>query len=292
MEKEKLKFIYETTVNKEIVEQITEEREENGEKIKVTRDSKKIKPIKVAILKPDRKKFKEADIFYAKTLSYYLKEGLLPYSLVSKRYMNDGGPLTESEKRTINILRDKYLELQEEYFKMEGDLTEDQQKRRSQIILEMTEISRDIREIKDSYSAIFENTAEARTKNDVIEWWILNLSLIDEDDKEYKPLYGDGDLESKTNILEKLESKSDSFTNEVIKKLSYFIGFWYSSSNDVSLEDFKSAEEYYNSSVSNYLKEEKKEIEKKESEKKESDKKESENVTDIKNSEIKDNPKS
>lgn len=257
MEKEKNKYLYETTVKKEVVEQVTEEREENGEKIKITRDVKKIKPVKIAILKPDRKKYKDADIFYAKTLSNYLKEGLLPYSLVSKRYMNDGGPLTENEKKTLNAMRDRYVELQEEYFKMEGPLSDEQNKRRGEIILEMTEINRIVKEIKSSYSDIFENTAEAKTKNDTIEWWILNISMIeDEEGKDYKLLYGDGDLDSKIQILENLESKNDDFNNEVIKKLSYFISFWYSSGANISIEDFKSAEENYEESVSSYMKNE------------------------------------
>lgn len=257
MEKEKNKYLYETTVKKEVVEQVTEEREENGEKIKITRDVKKIKPVKIAILKPDRKKYKDADIFYAKTLSNYLKEGLLPHSLVSKRYMNDGGPLTENEKKVLNTMRDRYVELQEEYFKMESPLNDEQNKRRGEIILEMTEINRIVKEIKSSYSDIFENTAEAKTKNDTIEWWILNISMIeDEEGKDYKLLYGDGDLDSKIQILENLESKNDDFNNEVIKKLSYFISFWYSSGANISIEDFKSAEENYEESVSSYMKNE------------------------------------
>lgn len=257
MEKEKQKYLYETTVKKEVIEKVTEEREENGEKIQVTKDVKKSKPIKIAISKPDRKKYKEADIFYAKTLSNYLKEGLLPHSLVSKRYMNDGGPLTDDEKKMVNSMHRKYSELQEEYFGMKAPLSDEQNKRRSEIILEMTEINKIIQQIKDTYSEIFNNTAEAKTRNDIIEWWILNLSLIDEDEKGYTLLYGDGPLDSKAENLEKLESKDDNFTNEVIKKLSYFISFWFASGADITVEDFKSAEENYESNISNYIKDEK-----------------------------------
>jgi hypothetical protein len=262
MEKEKQNYLYESSVQKEVVDKITEAREENGEKIEVTKEVKVKKPIKIAILKPDRKKYKEAEIFYAKSLSNYLKEGLLPYSLVSKRYMNDGGPLTDEEIKDISSLRNKYNELQEEYFKMQSPLSDEQTKRRSQIILEMTEINSEIKKIKNSYSEIFENTAEYKAKNDTIEWWILNLSFVNEDNSEYKPLYGDKDYDSKMNTLEKLESKNDLFTNELIKKLSFFISFWYNSSGDLSNEDFKVAEEHYNNNVSNYLKEEAKENEK------------------------------
>ena len=45
-------------------------------------------------------------------------------------------------------------------------------------------------------------------------------------------------------------------SNEIVKKLSYFISFWYTAGLEVTEDDFKSAEENYNSSVTKYLVEE------------------------------------
>lgn len=244
MEKEKQKYLYETTVKKEVIEKVTEDREENGQKIQVTKEVKSLKPVKIALLKPDRKKYKEADIFYAKTLSNYLKEGLLPYSLVSKRYMNDGGPLTDEEKKTVANLQNRYYDLQEEYFKTSK--SSETEKRSGEILLEMTEINKKIESIRENYSEIYNNTAEAKSKSDTIEWWILNLSLIENSEgKDYKLLYGDGDFESKYSNLESLESKNEVYLNEAIKKLSYFISFWYNSGGNIVEKDWKSAEDYY-----------------------------------------------
>jgi len=253
---EKTKYLYETTVNKLVEEKVMEKRQENGQEIEVSKTIKKAKPIKVALSKPDRKKYKEAEIFYAKKLSSYLKEGLLPISLVSKRYMNDGGPLTDNEKEFISSLRERYAALQKEYFEMPTPLTDDNTKRRSEIILEMNQINKVLREFESSYEELFSNTAEAKSKNDTIEWWILNLSCIDENGGGYKLFYGDGDFDSKMKKLEDLEAKDDEFINEVIRKLSYFISFWNSAGIDISQEDFKSAEEHYNNNVTKYSVEE------------------------------------
>ena len=253
---EKTKYLYETTVNKLVEEKVMEKRQENGQEIEVSKTIKKAKPIKVALSKPDRKKYKEAEIFYAKKLSSYLKEGLLPISLVSKRYMNDGGPLTDNEKEFISSLRERYAALQKEYFEMPTPLTDDNTKRRSEIILEMNQINKVLREYESSYEELFSNTAEAKSKNDTIEWWILNLSCIDENGGGYKLFYGDGDFDSKMKKLEDLEAKDDEFINEVIRKLSYFISFWNSAGIDISQEDFKSAEEHYNNNVTKYSVEE------------------------------------
>jgi len=251
-------YIYESLVKKQIEEKVTEKRVENGETIDVTKTVKKIKPIKIALLKPDRKKYKDSDIFYAKKLSHYLKEGLLPHSLVSKRYLNDGGPLSEDEKKLVQSLRDSYVSLQEEYFQMKSPLTEEQTKRRAGIILELNEINKTLREIQSNYSEIFSNTAEAKSKGDVIEWWILNISYVDLDDAGYKPLFGEGDFDSRMKKLEELEAQNQDFLNEIIKKLSYFVSFWYTVGTEVSFDDFKSAEEDFNLTVSDYIVEEEK----------------------------------
>lgn len=280
MEKEKQKYLYETTVKKEVIEKITEEREENGQKIQVTKEVKSFKPLKIAVLKPDRKKYKEADIFYAKTLSNYLKEGLLPYSLVSKRYMNDGGPLTDDEKKAVTNLQNQYYTLQEEYFKISK--TPESEKRSGEIIFEMTEINKKIESIRDNYSEIYNNTAEAKSRNDTIEWWILNLSFIeDADGKGYKSLYGDGDFESRYSNLESLESQNENHFNEAIKKLSYFISFWYNSGGNIEEKDWKSAEDYYVRNNPDFT-EEKKEEPKKEEPKNEDVKKVEQVQTEIK----------
>jgi hypothetical protein len=259
---EKGSYIYESSILKQIEEKVPESRVENGEKIEVIKTIKKAKPIKIAVKKPNRKTAKEADIFYAKRLSYFLKEGLLPHSLVSKRYLNDGGPLSEDEKRLVQSLRDTYVKLQEEYFEMKSPLNDIQTQRRAAIILELNEINKTLREIQSNYSEIFNNTAEAKSKSDSIEWWILNLSLIDYDDgKGYVQLFGEGDFDARMKTLDEIEAKNDEFLNEVVKKMSYLISFWHTAGSDISADDFKSAEENYGLSVTDYgVEEEKKEV--------------------------------
>lgn len=252
MEKAKIKFIHETTVNKLVEEKVKEKRVENGEEIEVSRVVKKTKPVKIGVQRPDRRKNKEAEIFFAKRLSAYLKEGLLPHSLVTKRYINDGGPLSEGEKQLVETLRERYLALQEEYFGMNIPLTDEQTARRGDIIMELNEINKTLRDIQSNYSEVFSNTAEAKGKADVIEWWILKLSYADLDDTGYKPLFGDGNFDEQMAKLDELEAQDDPVINEIIKKLSYFISFWYTAGQTVAKEDFASAEENYEKNVTDY----------------------------------------
>jgi hypothetical protein len=239
-------FIYETAINKVIIDKVSESRQEDGKTVTVTKDVEKIKPIKLAILKPNRKLFKQADIFFAKRLAFYLKEGLMPYSLVSKRYLNDGGVLTEDAKIAVKTFRERLVFLQTEYFDMKQPLTEENKKRRLELISEINQINRVLSEFENSYQSLFDNTAEVKTKNDSIEYWITALTMIDNDDgKGYVPFFGVGDYEARDNKLEELENLDDKFIHSIINKASYLVSFWYSSGLNLKPEDYKSAEESY-----------------------------------------------
>src|SRR4051812_44686573 len=111
-----LKFIFETNVKKLVEEKVVEIRKENGKDVEISRPVKKVKPVKIAILKPNRKLYELAEIYYAKNMSSFIKAGLLPYSLVAKRYANDGGPLTDSEIKRLEILKQDALKLETTYF--------------------------------------------------------------------------------------------------------------------------------------------------------------------------------
>jgi len=241
-----INYIYETLIPKTVIEKVEEKREEEGKTVTVTKEVEKIKKVKLAILKPNRKAFKAADIFFAKRLAYYLKEGLMPYSLVSKRYLNDGGVLTEDAKLAVKTFRERLVFLQTEYFDMKQPLTEENKTRRKELLIEINQINKVLNEFENSYQSLFDNTAEVKTKNDSIEYWITLLTLIDNDDgKGYVPFFGVGDFEARTNKLEELENLEDKFVQAVINKASYLVSFWYSSGLNLKTEDYKSAEESY-----------------------------------------------
>ncbi len=250
-----LKLLYESTLKKQIDEQVSETREEQGQKIEIKRTVKKAKPIKIAIQKPDRKLFKGAEMFYAKTLSEYLKNGLLPYSLVAKRYANDGGPLTEREKVRLKELRDEARTLEKEFFAVIGDDTAKQGKK-NELLVKINSINAEISNIQNAYSDIFDSTAEMKARNDTIEWWSLHLILMDEDGTGYKCVFGDGTYEERLTAIEDIEDKAVPFYIEAIKRISYLISFWFTARDTVTQIDFSTMEKLYVDTMSDYKVEE------------------------------------
>ena len=253
---ENRKFLYETSVKREVDETVTENRMEDGKPIEVKKVVKKIKTIKVALLQPDRKLYKGAELFFSKSLATYLKEGLMPYSLVAKRYANDGGPLTEMEIQRLKELREEARSLEKEFFTISpeavSDVVVDIQKRKTDILIRINAINSEISGIQNAYSDIFNNTAEVKSRNDTIEWWTIFLANIDEDEKGYKPLFGEGDYATKIKKLEEFENKSESFYNEVIKLMSYLVSFWFTASVSLTKSDFETMEKVYLDTATDY----------------------------------------
>ena len=246
------KFLYETSVNKSVSESVTEKIEENGQTVEIKRTVKKVKPIKIAILKPDRQLYKQAEMFYAKTLSEYLKAGLLSYSLVAKRYANDGGPLTDKEQERLKVLRTQAHELEKEFFTNIPEEDEASKTKKNDILVKINSINYEINAIQNSYSDIFDNTAEMKSRNDTIEWWVLHLAYFNEDEKEFKSVFSGQNYEEKIKSLEDYEDKENKFHLEVIKELSYLISFWFASRNTVTNIEFGQMEKLYLDTVSDY----------------------------------------
>ncbi len=244
------KFIYETLVNKVIEEKVTESKDENGQKIEISRTVKKLSPVKLAILKPNRRLFEGAEMYYAKQMSEFIKMGLLPYTLVAKRYANDGGALSESDKAELEKLQKEGEELEKEFFII-TDETEEKKKQKNDLLVKINKNNQQISNIKNAYVDIFEHTAEIKARNKTIEWWVLHLSYIDEKNT-LVPFFGDGSLDIKLDKYDELSDKEDAFTDECIKRISYLISFWFSAKSALSKVDFESMDKVYQENYSSY----------------------------------------
>ena len=256
-----IKLLYETSVKKQIEEPTIEKKLENGEEIEIKRIVKKAKPIKLAILKPDRRLLKAGEMFYAKTLSEYLKAGLMPFSLVAKRYANDGGVLTDSERNRIAVLKEEAKTLESEFYADKNYENEEiKKKTRNEILVRLNSINMEVNNISNAYSDIYDTTAEVKARNDTMEWWGLFLFYADLDGKGYKPFFSGETYEEKIKSLEEIENKEDAFEKESMNKISFLVSFWVTARNNVTNVDFQAMDNMYQESMSTYKVEETEDI--------------------------------
>jgi hypothetical protein len=240
------KYLYEFTINKEIeVEQIESSKNEKGEEVKTIKKVKTSTPVPFRILKPNRRQFDEAELYYGIKLSEGIKAGLLTRSLLAKRYNNDGGAMSEPEKQRYATLYIELYKLQNDLQRLEVNLdklTKDEQtKKIGDILTDITSTRKELQEIENYHSTLFDQTAETRARNQTIMWWVLNLAYLNEDKKEFIPFFGEGSYDKKIEKYDEIEEKEEMFYKEALAKFAYFVSLWYMGKAN-SPEDFKNLE--------------------------------------------------
>jgi len=252
-----LKFLYETTVKKQVESKVTT-KDPKDPSIEVTKTVKTAKPIKIAILKPRRNLYESAEIFYAKKIADFMREGLLAYSLVQKRYANDGGALSEPEKQLIEDLRDEVTKCKNEYFAFDNaDVSEETNTKKNELLVRINDVNSKLSSIENAYADIFDNTAEVKAKNKTIEWWVLHLCYYDLDGKGYQPIFAGDTHDARFKSYDDIEDKDDPFDLEAISLCSYLISFWLTARGSLTKDElekieFSTMEKLYLETVSTY----------------------------------------
>ena len=239
------KWLYEFFVKKTVEKKETEKsKNDKGEEVETTKTITEESDIPL-MLKPNRKLYEQADLFYGIKLSEGIKAGLLTKSLLAKRYSNDGGFLSESEKEKYAGLYLTLFELETELQRLQVNLDElpanERKEKVKGVTVKMLETRRDLQEFELAQQSLFDQTAEVRAKNQTVMWWLLNLSLYKEGE-EVQTVFGEGDYDTLISKYDDYEEEDDPFWNEAIKKLAYFVSFW-ESGQATSWEDFDSIAE-------------------------------------------------
>lgn len=244
-----MKWLYEFAVNNEKeMEQVETSKDEQGNEVKTTKKVKKVVPVKFKILKPTRRMFDDAELFYGVKLSEGIKAGLLTRALLAKRYQNDGGSMSDPEKEKYTKLYielyTKETEFQKISLNLEGVSPEAKTSRIAQLMVELTDIRQELQNLEFSQISLFDQTAENRARNQCIMWWVLNLAYTLDGKGEPSPLFPGKTYEERISEYDSLEEEESLFWNEVLKKFAYFVSFWYMG-KIASQEDFEKAEKFY-----------------------------------------------
>jgi hypothetical protein len=210
MEK-KFKTLYEYSVFVDKEVEVKEERQEDGKVITETR--KEIKPVeyKLCIKKPKRSDLDEAELFYNVNIAQGMEAGLMSQAFLAKRYLNNGGVLSQEEiKERAQIYLD-YWENESKLQKLsvKTDKTDEEEVERQLLIKAQFEMKTRLQNIEVRESNIFNITAESRARTKTNIWWGLNLMYIKNEKGEWERLYQGNTHEQRLASLDEIEEGDD-----------------------------------------------------------------------------------
>ncbi|MAF24673.1 hypothetical protein CL634_03750 [bacterium] len=245
-------WLFEFDIDKwDEVEKREKQTNDKGEDVEVISKVKEKRPVKFALKKPNRRLYDKAELFYGVKMSEGIKAGLLTRSLLAKRYEDDGGAFSETEKRRYSELYLAIYNKENEYQRLQlnaDNKPEELKQRLSQDSLqEIAELRRELQDIEASQANIFDQTAENRAKNQVIMWWVLHLSNWKEyNHNDYTEFFDGKNYDEKLNSYDEIEDSDEDFSAEAVRKLAYFVSFWYMGRASTQ-EDFEAVNEIYES---------------------------------------------
>ena len=242
--KNKSKYLYTFSVKKMVEEEKEElSKNEKGETVKTVKVQKTINLEKISLRRPSRRMYDNAELFYGVKLSEGIKAGLLTKALLAKRYEDDGGSMSDREKteyfETYYSLLDKENDYQRLQLNLDNLDPDEKESRLLESLYDILELRKSLRDIEESQASLFNQTAENRARNQTLMWWVLHLGYA-----HGKPIFTGDSYEEKVLMYDDLEEEEDPFWDEVVKKLAYFVSFWYSG-QATEKEDFDRALEIY-----------------------------------------------
>jgi hypothetical protein len=214
-----------------------------GDKVVTTKMVDEVISEKIQIKRPSRKMYDDAELFYGVKLSEGIKAGLLTKALLAKRYEDDGGSMSEREKaeyfQTYYALLDKENEYQRTQLNLDNLDPEQKEIKLVEGLYDILELRKNLRDIEEAQASLFNQTAENRARNQVLMWWVLQLGFM-----KGEPIFPGDNFDERADIYDDIEDQEEPFWDEVVKKLAYFISFWYSG-QATDKDDFDKAMDIY-----------------------------------------------
>lgn len=232
-------FSYIVKVTKEIEK--TESKEENGQKITVTQKVKEEVPVKIIIKQPSRKNLEDAELQFSVELSSCIKKGILTKGMLTKKYSDTGGMLSEEDAKELITLYNKITQYQNELLLLTSKSDYDKQVE-AEIINKITTTRMRMVQVESLYRTLFDNTADNIAQNNVIRWFCVHMAhtqVMPEGNIE--PMFKGSTTEQKLESLHLMDENEDEVYNKAYRKLATFMSFWFFSKN-AKREDFEKLE--------------------------------------------------
>lgn len=217
---------------------------------KLTDDKKKEHTYR--IIKPNRRQIENAEMEYAVKLSECIKRGILTKTMLAKKYSDTGGLMSEKQAKRLMGLYQNIAEKTNEYARLSAlqRKTKPSKKAMEALEGEIAEIKREIVDIETSNINLFNDTAESKAQNEVVKWYMINLSQT-QVDGEWEDIYDGENYEEKLDAFyekEDSEEVEEIYLRAMARILSVISLWFYNQGQkqedfDALLEEYSGEEE-------------------------------------------------
>jgi len=192
-----------------------------------------------AIKRPSRSEKDEAGLVQSSYLNKYIRAGVLPEAILSKIYKDQGGVLDEEQKMLL-VLNELKLNQKREEFKFASVNDKGNKELLEKLLREIIEIQKEITSVYYQETSFYQETAEFKAKNKLIQHYIgALLYWKPKEDSEWIRYFKSDDVEDVLDEAEKLEDSEDELFKKAKDKALFAISYAVNNGFKVKPEEIK-----------------------------------------------------
>lgn len=215
-------------------------KEESNFETKIVKEET---PFDITIYQPSRRQVEDADMEFSIEMSRCIKKGILTKAMLSKKYSDSGGLLSEEDSDRLLLLYRKLSEVNGSISRLntKSKKTKNDKEEEGKLTEQFAALRKEIVNLETSYQNVFNHTADTKAQNKTILWYLLNLTYYNSEGEEPQPLFPGETLEEKEDSYYEQEEEENSLFAHSKEKLMTFVSFWYFSQNSTP-EEFENLE--------------------------------------------------
>jgi hypothetical protein len=220
-----MKKIYEFKLNSPIKTKEAIKKEVDGKEIEVLEEVIKDNYLTYFLAKPSIQLIQEAELYYESIFAECVRRGIMSHPQVRKRMLNDGGVLSEEQKKQYNDLWEQFFNKRVELNKL-NEKPEDNKEKLIILNKEITDVLIKLQDFEEKNTTVYDHTAESIAKNRTTLWYMLNLSYQEINGKDIA-IFGPGTIEDKLKIYDDFDKREDPSEIQLIQKFLLITTLWH-----------------------------------------------------------------
>lgn len=237
--------LYSFTISTDrLIDQTTERTEGEGAAAKTISETTKVTKkvnVPVCLKRPSRVEREEADVERAVWETHFITKGILPTALLLKTYANYGGILSEDQKKDYHKKLADYDLADIELRRLLIQHPDDKAAIEAAALIKV-DLKQSILDFQQEQAVFFNNTAEAKARQKLIEWLVLHLSyqqIINPDESlgDWTPLFAGKTTEEKLVSFDKMVEDQHEIFTKARNMLEFLATVLASSDGSVSKEE-------------------------------------------------------
>ena len=186
-----MKELYSFQVKRQVEKEVPHVKKTKDGPVETTKKVKKTIKNRIVISKPRMSDIEDAEFFYGQKYNEFINAGFLTKAMLIKKMGDVGGVASDRTRKQLSEIALENIEAARviEFFEGAENLSEEQKQELEDAKLKFTETKTTINNYEFDLRGQFNQTADSKAEQKLIEWFIVNFTFFEDEIGDKKDLF-------------------------------------------------------------------------------------------------------